>query len=79
MPANCSQLKELDAVQVLDGKRISLSIPDPVSCLELFVTFRTESILITIGNPVLSNQFFLYYVICHHHRQAPKASNQFKR
>ena len=31
MPANCSQLKELEIVQVLDGKRIS--IPDSIPSL----------------------------------------------
>ena len=62
MPANCSQLKELDALQVLNGKRISLSIPDSVPCLGLFVTFWTESILITTGT---SSSFkTIFFVLC---------------
>ena len=49
MTTNCSQLKELETVEVLDGKRISILIPDSIPCVDLFATFRTESILITIG------------------------------
>ena len=30
MLTNCSQLKELETVQVLDGKRISFSTPDSI-------------------------------------------------
>ena len=48
MPTNRSQLKELETVQALDGKRISLSISDSIPCAVLFVMFWTESILITI-------------------------------
>ena len=30
MLTNCSQLKELETVQVLDGQRISFSMPDSI-------------------------------------------------
>ena len=79
MPTNCSQLKDFETVQVLDGKRISLSIPDSVPCIGLFVTFRTVSILITTGT---SSSFkSILFVLCNltSHGQAPKASKQFKR
>ena len=62
MPTNYSQLKELETVQVLDGKRISLSIPDLIPCVGLFVMFRTESISITIGT---SSSFkSILFVVC---------------
>ena len=79
MPTNFSQLKELETVQVLDGKRISFSISDSIPCIGLFVTFRTELVLITIGtSSSLKLILFLYYAIGHHHGQAPKASKQYK-
>ena len=60
MPTNCSQLKELEMVQVLDGKRIST--PDSIPCVGLFVTYRTGLILITIGTP--SSFRSILFVLC---------------
>ena len=45
MPTNCSQLKEFETVRVLEGKRISFSIPDLIPCVGLFVTCRTDYFL----------------------------------
>ena len=59
MSTNCAQLKEFETVQVLDGKRISFSIPDSMPEVGLFVTYRTETILITIvtSSPSQINSF----------------------
>ena len=62
MPRKCSQLKELQTVQVLDGKKISFLIPDSIPCVGLFVTYGTDSILITIGT--FSSFRSILFVLC---------------
>ena len=49
MLTNCSQLKELETAQILDGKRNSFSILNTKTFVDLFVTFWTESVLIATG------------------------------
>ena len=78
MPTNCSQLIELESLQLVNWKRISLSVPDSVPCVVLFVKFRTEPILITIWESNSFRSILSVHVIWQQHGKAPKASKQFK-